>query len=210
MQLLLQVKAKEEGKEKGKSKDGGKGEKRTVCQAYLTDKGCPKGEQSPHAHPRKTGKCLRCGATGHDLASCRRPARDPKTKGSPPPLKGQGRGRGKAKAKPKPKAKAQAHESTAQTAGASAAWALEEEAGYGDACDELNFVTSASACSFYTPFLPTFHAASTQDASMEDHPENPAYLGHRSNTLSSTHHLVGGRRVRRQNGFTSRWPQEQQ
>ena len=56
------------GVRKGKSKDGGKGEKRTVCQEYLTDKGCPKGDQCPHAHPRKTGKCLRCGATGHDLA----------------------------------------------------------------------------------------------------------------------------------------------
>ena len=111
-------------KGKGKSKGGGKGEKRTVCQEYLTDKGCPKGDQCPHAHPRKTGKCLRCGATGHDLASCRRPARDPKTKGSPPPPKGQGRGKGKAKAKPKPKAKAQAHESTTQPAGANAAWAL--------------------------------------------------------------------------------------
>ena len=32
--------------------------------------------------------------------------------------------------------------------------------------------TTASACSFYTTFLPTFHAASTQDNSMEDHPEN--------------------------------------
>ena len=74
-------------KGKGKSKDGGKGEKRTVCQEYLTDRGCPKGDQCPHAHPRKTGKCLRCGATGHDLASCRRPARDPKTKGSPPSTK---------------------------------------------------------------------------------------------------------------------------
>ena len=159
-------------KGKGKTKSGGKGEKRTVCQEYLTDKGCPKGDQCPHAHPRKAGKCLRCGATGHDLASCRRPAKDPKTKGSPPPPKGQGRGKGKAKAKPKPKAKAQAHESTAQPAGANAAWALEEDAGYGDAYDELNYVTSASACSFYTTFLPTFHAASTQDNSMEDHPEN--------------------------------------
>ena len=84
-------------KGKGKSKDGGKGEKRTVCQEYLADKGCPKGDQCPHAHPRKTGKCPRCGATARDLPSCRRPARDPKTKGSPPPTKGQGRGRGKAK-----------------------------------------------------------------------------------------------------------------
>ena len=111
-------------KGKGKPKSGGKGEKRTVCQEYLSDKGCPKGDQCPHAHPRKAGKCLRCGATGHELASCRRPAKDPRTKGSPPPPKGQGRGKGKAKAKPKPKAKAQAHESTAQPAGANAAWAL--------------------------------------------------------------------------------------
>ena len=104
--------------------------------------------------PSKAGTCLRCGAAGHDLASCRRPAKDPRTKGSPPPPKGQGRGRGKAKAKPKPKAKAQVHESTAQPAGASAAWALEEDAGYGDIYDELNYVTPASACSFYTTFLP--------------------------------------------------------
>ena len=33
-------------KGKGKPKDGGKGEKRTVCQEHLTDKGCPKGDQS--------------------------------------------------------------------------------------------------------------------------------------------------------------------
>ena len=40
-------------KGKGKPKDGGKGEKRTVCQEYLTDKGCPKGDQCPHAHPER-------------------------------------------------------------------------------------------------------------------------------------------------------------
>ena len=90
------------------------------------------------------------------MASCRRPARDPKTKGSPPPPKDKGRGRGKAKAKPKPKAKAQAHESTAPPAVASAAWALEEEAGFGDDYDELNYVTSASACSFTPPSCPLF------------------------------------------------------
>ena len=33
-------------------------------------------------------------------------------------------------------------------------------------------VQTASACSFYTTFLPTFHAASTQDSTLEDHPEN--------------------------------------
>ena len=54
-------------KGKGKSKSGGKGEKSTVCQEYLTDKGCPKCDQCPHAHPRKAGKCLRCGATDHVL-----------------------------------------------------------------------------------------------------------------------------------------------
>ena len=43
-------------KGKGKPKDGGKGAKRTVCQEYLTDKGCPKGDQCPYAHPRKTGE----------------------------------------------------------------------------------------------------------------------------------------------------------
>ena len=184
-------------KGKGKSKDGGKGEKRTVCQEYLTDKGCPKGDQCPHAHPRKTGKCLRCGATGHDLASCRRPARDPKTKASPPPPKGQGKGRGKAKAKPKPKAKAQAHESTAQPAGANAAWALEEEAGYGDVYEELNYVTTASACSFYTTFLPTFHTICLS-WTQEQHTAFCPSLG------------WGQKSVKRQKGFTSRWPLVQQ
>ena len=79
LQMLPQMLRKER---KGKPKGGGKGEKRTVCQECLTDKGpgCPKGDQCPHAHPRKAGKCLRCGATGHGLASCRRPARDPKTR----------------------------------------------------------------------------------------------------------------------------------
>ena len=166
-------------KGKGKSKDGGKGEKRTVCQDYLTDKGCPKGDYNVlMLTPGRTGVCLRCGATCHDLASCRRPARDPKTKGSPPPPKGQGRGKGKAKAKPKPKPKA--HESTATPAGANAAWALEDAAGMDGDFDELNYVTSASACSFHTTFLPTFHAASTQDTSIEDHPENLPILDTRA------------------------------
>ena len=49
---------------------------------------------------------------------------------------------------------------------------MEEDAECVEIYDELNDVTTASACSFYTTFLPTFHAASTQDNSMEDHPEN--------------------------------------
>ena len=168
-------------KGKGKSKSGGKGEKRTVCQEYLTDKGCPKGDQCPHAHPRKAGKCLRCGATGHDL--CIMSKDQPKIQRPKDHLhqqKDKEEEWGKAKAKPKPKAKAQAHESTTQPAGANAAWALEEDAGYGDVYDELNYVTPASACSFYTTFLHTFHAASTQDNSMEDHPENLPILDTRA------------------------------
>ena len=66
--------------EKGKTQDSGKGgastDKRPVCTDYLTDRGCPKGDQCTMLHPRKTGRCLRCGATGHDLSTCRRPPRD--------------------------------------------------------------------------------------------------------------------------------------
>ena len=58
-------------------------------------------------------------------------------------------------------------------------WALTEDdlyheghEGVGVGDDELNYVTSASACSFYTTFLPTFHAASAQGLAAEDHPEN--------------------------------------
>ena len=94
-------------KGKGKSKSGGKGEKRTVCQEHLSDKGCPKGDQCPHAHPRKAGKCLRCGATGHDLASCRRPARDPKTKDHLHQQKDMERGRLRQRLSPSQKAKSQ-------------------------------------------------------------------------------------------------------
>ena len=66
--------------EKGKTQDSGKGgastDKRPVCPDYLTDRGCLKGDQCTMRHPRKTGRCLRCGATGHDLSTCRRPPRD--------------------------------------------------------------------------------------------------------------------------------------
>ena len=182
-------------KGKGKSKNGGKGEKRTVCQEYLSDRGCPKGDQCPHAHPRKAGKCLRCGALDMNWHHVEDQPKNPRPKDHLHHQKDKEKEKGKAKAKPKPKAKAQAHESTAQPAGANAAWALEEDAGYEDVYDELNFVTPASACSFYTTFLPTFHAASTQDNSMEDHPEKPPNLGHRSNTLSPTYLLVGSRGV---------------
>ena len=78
---------KGKGKSKGKAKDG-KGDKKRVCLDYVTDRGCPRGDQCTHLHPRKPGKRLRCGATGHGLTSCRRPARDVRTNAPPDPLFG--------------------------------------------------------------------------------------------------------------------------
>ena len=80
------------GKGKGKGKDKGKGSdekdagKKTVCQDYLTDRGCPKRDQCTVQHPRKQGRCLRRGATGHDLSTCGRPSRTR----SPTPTKSKG------------------------------------------------------------------------------------------------------------------------
>ena len=171
---------KGKAKSKGKAKEG-KGDKKPVCQDYMTDRGCPRGDQCTHLHPCKPGKCLRCGATGHDLASCRRPARDVRTnappaakpKASPPPLPKKGKGKGNAKAKPKPKAQVNA-------ASANAIWAAQEtdatvtieDVTDQDVAMSAHHISSASACSFYTTFLPTFHAASSADPSREDHPKN--------------------------------------
>ena len=100
---------KGKGKGGGKSKDSkGKGKKTqtTVCQDYMTDRGCPRGDQCTFAHPRKPGKCLRCGGINHDLSTCCRPPRDPKLnapnsnakskgsggKGNPPPVPKKGKG----------------------------------------------------------------------------------------------------------------------
>ena len=90
-----------EGKGKGKSK--GK-KSTTVCQDYMTDRGCPKGDQCTFLHPRKPGKCLRCGGVNHDLSTCCRPGRDAKLnppnsakasgRGNPPPAPKKGRGKG--------------------------------------------------------------------------------------------------------------------
>ena len=46
--------------------------------------------------------------------------------------------------------------------------------------EEMMMNTSASACSFYTTFLPTFHAAPTEDSTLEDHPENLPILDTRA------------------------------
>ena len=197
-------------KGKGKSKSGGKGERRTTGQEYLTDKGCPKGDQCPHAHPRKAGKCLRCGATGHELASRRRPAKDPKTKGSPTPPTGQGRGNGKAKAKPKPKAKVKAHESTTQPAGANAVWRLEEDAGYGDVYDELNYVTPASACSFYTTFLRTLMLHQLRITLWRITPRTSQSGTQEPRTASFLSPGWEQRSVKKPRAFTSKWQQAPQ
>ena len=135
-----------------------------MCQDYLTDKDCPNEISVLTLILGKQESVL-------DVV-CRRPARDSRHKGSPPQQsKGQGRGRGKAK--PKPKAQAQV---SVNATGANAVWALDEDdlhhEGAGEGDDELNYVTSASVCSFCTTLLPTFHAASTQNPATEDHPEN--------------------------------------
>ena len=83
------------GKRKGKSKRKameGKGNKKPVCQDYMTERGAQ--EETNALTSIHANKCLRCGATGHDLASCRRHARDVRTneppaakpKASPPRL----------------------------------------------------------------------------------------------------------------------------
>ena len=102
-QVTAATVGKGKGKGGGKSKDSkGKGKRTqtTVCQDYMTDRGCPRGDQCTFAHPTKPGKCLRCGGINHDLSTCRRPPRDPKLnapnsnakpkgsggKGNPPPV----------------------------------------------------------------------------------------------------------------------------
>ena len=96
--------------EKGKTQDPGKGraptDKRPVCPDYLTDRGCPKGDQCTMLHPRKTGRCLRCGATGHDLSTST-------TASTKRPLTSKGAGhrrlkQPRAKANPEPSPRAEA------------------------------------------------------------------------------------------------------
>ena len=194
------------GKKKGggKSKDSkGKGKKTqtTVCQDYMTDRGCPRGDQCTFAHPRKPGKCLRCGGINHDLSTCRRPPRDPKLnapnsnakpkgsggKGNPPPVPKKGKGKGAAKAK----AKSKAQPKNTSKGGANAVWACEEivedATASGGASLSMAILNptddspgpaniNATACTFYTTFLPTFHSAANSDEPMEEHPENQPIL----------------------------------
>ena len=151
----------------------------------MTDRGCPRGDQCTFAHPRKPGKCLRCGGINHDLPTCRRPPRDPKLnalnssakskgsggKGNPPPAPKKGKGKGAAKAK----AKSKAQPKSTSKGGANAVWACEEivEDASVSASASMAVLNSinATACTFYTTFLPTFHSAANSDETTEDHPE---------------------------------------
>ena len=142
----------------------------------MTDRGCPRGDQCTYTRPRKQGKCLRCGGVSHDLSTCRRPARDPKL--NPPKnnsnnAKGSGFG---GKGHPPPKAKNQPKNTS--RGGANAVWAcgeiIEDNAGGQVASASASMATlhpinslhitddpdypdiNATACTFYTTFLPTF------------------------------------------------------
>ena len=89
-------KGKSPGKDKGKNEGskgakgkGGKEDSRPICSDYMTENGCPRGDQCTQRHPARAEKCLRCGATGHQLSTCRRPRRDAQPKApyaSYPPL----------------------------------------------------------------------------------------------------------------------------
>ena len=175
-------KSKGKGKGKGGKGDKGKGTgsggaspqqqsqtpKRPVCQDYMTDRGCARGDQCTNLHPRRTGKCLRCGATNHDLSTCRRPGRDnaarnAAAKSSPQP-----------KAKNNPKAKPRAKSQPARArGGANVAWATENTTvTVEEVRDQPDVEMSAAACSFYTTYLPTYHTASSAAGDDKDHPEN--------------------------------------
>ena len=124
-------------KRKGKPKDGGKGEKRTVCQEYLTDKGCLRVTNVLMLTPGKLGSVsdvVLLGMTWHHVDDLQEIQRQ---KGHH--LHPKDKEEEEARQKPNLNQrlnKAQAHESNAHPAGAHAAWALEEEAGYGDAYEE--------------------------------------------------------------------------
>ena len=59
----------------GKGKNEGSAGDKPVCTDFMKDAGCPRGDKCAFRHPPRTGKCLRCGAIGHQLAQCRRPQR---------------------------------------------------------------------------------------------------------------------------------------
>ena len=163
---------KGKGKSKGKSKTKDEGQKgkpakggekggdssKPICTDYLTDTGCPRGDQCTYRHPARVGRCLRCGSTGHQLSTCKRPRRDAKAKPmAKPQPKEKARAKSKARAKPN------------QRRGANAAWAQGEEMDSTviieevdeEADETLHVAAEYTACSFFTSYLPVYHSAST-------------------------------------------------
>ena len=102
-----------EKKGAGKGKNEGSGDK-PVCTDYLKDAGCPRGDKCTFRHAPRTGRCLRRGAIGHQLAQCRRPQRDQQkgsssTSSSTPTTttKARAKSKGAPRAKSKPPKKEQ-------------------------------------------------------------------------------------------------------
>ena len=91
----------------GKGKNEGSAGDKPVCTDFMKDAGCPRGDKCAFRHPPRTGKCLRCGAIGHQLAQCRRPQREQKgsssTSTSTPST--TPKARAKSKGAPRPKSK---------------------------------------------------------------------------------------------------------
>jgi hypothetical protein len=92
------------GKAKGKGKKGkGKPKGNTSssgepCPHYLQDDGCKLGGTCSRPHPRKDGKCLRCGSTKHLVVDCPAPRYTPKG-GGKNATKSGGKSKGKGKGK---------------------------------------------------------------------------------------------------------------
>ena len=122
-----------------------------------TENGCPRGDQCTQRHPARVRKCLRCGATGHQLSTCRRSRRDAQPKAAAKPS---------ASANPRAKSKSKAKPKTRPRKGANAAWAEGEDLESTVQIEEVDASALSAeglftACSVFTSFLPTFHNASS-------------------------------------------------
>ena len=93
-----------EKKGAGKGKNEGSGDK-PVCTDYMKDAGCPRGDKCTFRHPPRTGKCLRRGAIGHQLAQCRRTQRSSSTSTSTSTPTTTPKARAKSKGAPRAKSK---------------------------------------------------------------------------------------------------------
>ena len=100
-----------EKKEAGKGKSEGSRDK-PVCTDYMKDARCPRGDKCAFRHPPRTGKCLRCGAIGHQLAQCRRPQREQKGSSSTSTSTPSTTPKARAKSKGAPRALQEDHSAT--------------------------------------------------------------------------------------------------